>query len=342
MAPGLRRAPARICTPGLWHLPVLALALITAQGSGLRATPVKTVTILCTNDLHGEFYPTPDWTVPGAPKPELGGLDRLAALVRAERQKGPCLLLDAGDFACGAPEVNQTQGRAMFDLMNRIGYDAVCVGERDLAYVTMQLDTIAQRIQFRLLGERCLAAGANVDFPVVRPSLLRTVGGVKIGLVGLLDERLVASVADTIQFTSGLRLEAILDRELKALKSQDADLILVLLHAPLARGRELAARFPDVSVFFCGHEGLVAEPTRSTSDHPPVFESGKRGQRIGLCRITFDTLKRVATGLRFRVVNLLPGLTEPDSQVAGHLAAIRQPALDDSISGSPLELAPTG
>ena len=95
-----------------------------------------TVTLVYTNDLHGELRPVPDWTVAGDPKPMLGGMARLAELVKTVKTKGNCLVLDAGDFMRGSPEANRTRGRMMIDLLSRIGYDAVCVGERDVPWVT--------------------------------------------------------------------------------------------------------------------------------------------------------------------------------------------------------------
>jgi competence ComEA-like helix-hairpin-helix protein len=314
---------------------MIAIALLAAFA--MVAAGNVAVTLVYTNDLHGELLPVPDWTVAGDPKPMLGGMARLATLVKAEKAKGNCLVLDAGDFMRGSPEANRTHGRLMIDLLSRIGYDAVCVGERDVPWVVEQIDTIAQHATFRLLGDRALSARAVVDMPVVRPSLLREVGGIKVGLIGLLDEELVQpDTADSLPLLSGLTPEHVLTQEINALRSQNADIIVVLAHMPLWKVRELALEFPKVTAFICGHEGKVFEAGATLPESLPlVVEAGARGQRIGICRLLLDSATHKVIEKRNRVFNLLPDAIGEDSAVAAWLAPNVVAGMDDSLGFYP-------
>ena len=316
---------------------IVVLSLLVAT---LGSAATTTITLVYTNDLHGELLPTPDWTVAGEPKPMLGGITRLATLVKAEKGKGNCLVLDAGDFMRGSPEGNRTHGRLIIDLLSRIGYDAVCVGERDVPWVVEQIDTIAQRATFRLLGDRALSARAVVDMPVVRPSLLREVGGIKVGLIGLLDEELVQpDTADSLAVLSGLTPEMVLTREINALRSQNADIIVVLAHMPLWKCRELALEFPKVTAFICGHEGKVLEAGATLPESLPlVAEAGAREQRVGICRLSLDSATHRVIEKRNRVFNLLPDAIGEDSVVAAWLAPQVVAGAADSLSFCPQEL----
>lgn len=309
--------------------------------SSLYALKPETVTIIYTNNLHGELLPVPDWTVPGDPKPELGGIDRLATVILKERRTGPCLVVDAGDFIAGSPEANRTRGMIIIQLFNILGYDAVCVGERDIPFITEKLDTIARYARFRLLGERALSLRANVDMPVTRPSLLKEIDGIRIGLIGILDPDLFPHGADTSLITAGLSPEQILNQELKSLRSQNAEIIIVLAHMALERCRQLAARFPDVTLFICGHEGWITEPSRATAGgFPLVLQAGRRGQRVGICQLFLDTLRHQPVSARARTVNLLSPHAESDSTVRSLIAGALLPKLDDSLTFSPLEITP--
>jgi 5'-nucleotidase/UDP-sugar diphosphatase len=316
---------------------IVALSLLVAT---LLSAATTTVTLVYTNDLHGELLPVPDWTVAGDPKPMLGGMARLAELVKTVKTKGNCLVLDAGDFMRGSPEANRTHGRLVIDLLSRIGYDAVCVGERDVPWVTEQIDTIAQHATFRLLGDRALSARAVVDMPVVRPSLLREVGGIKIGLIGLLDEELVQpDTADSLAVLSGLTPELVLTREINALRSQNADIIVVLAHMPLWKCRELALEFPKVTAFICGHEGKVLEAEATLPESLPlVAEAGGRGQRVGICRLLLDSASHKVIEKRNRIFNLLPDAIGEDSAVEAWLAPQFIAGMADSLSFCPQEL----
>jgi competence ComEA-like helix-hairpin-helix protein len=310
---------------------MIAIALFATFAAAVAGNVA--VTLVYTNDLHGELLAAPDRTVAGEPKPMLGGIARLAALVKAEKGKGNCLVLDAGDFMRGSPEANRTRGMAMIDAMSLIDYDAVCVGERDVAWVMAGIDSISQRVSFRLLGDRSLSAHAVVDMPVTRPSLLRDVGEVKVGLIGLLDEELVQpETADSVPLLSGLTPEHILARELNALLSQNADIIVVLAHMPLWKCRELARQFPAVTAFIGGHEGKVFELGAMPQESMPLIaEAGARGQRVGICRILLDSATRRVKEIRNRISNLLPDAIGEDSAAAAWVAARTVAGMSDSL-----------
>jgi len=232
----------------------------------------------------------------------------------------------------GSPEADRTRGMTMIDAMSRIGYDAVCVGERDIDWVMAGIDTISQRASFRLLGDRALSAHAAVDMPVTRPSLLREVGGIKVGLIGVLDEGLVMrDSADTL-LLSGLTPERILTREMNALLSQNADIVVVLAHTPLWKCRQLARQFPGVTAFIAGHEGKVLELGAAPQESMPlVVEAGARGQRVGICRLMLDSATHRVIEKRNRVSNLLPDAVGEDSAVAAWLASRVVAGMDDSL-----------
>ena len=71
----------------------------------------------------------------------------------------PHLILDAGDLFTGTPIADVSRGRAVIDVMNAIGYDAVAVGNHEFDY---GIDTLRDRIReadFPFLS-------ANIDTPI--------------------------------------------------------------------------------------------------------------------------------------------------------------------------------
>ena len=122
-------------TPFLLRLTLLLLLLAGPSA----AEPVR-LTVLHTNDLHGQLRPLPPSSfrtiLRGKPA---GGFAHLAGLVQRiraeERARGvSVLLLDAGDLFQGTPLGNESRGDAVIDAMNVLRYDAVALGNHEFDF----------------------------------------------------------------------------------------------------------------------------------------------------------------------------------------------------------------
>src|SRR3954453_3086284 len=125
---------------------MLRLATLLAFAAIAHAQLVG-ITVLATTDLHGNLYPIDYVTDKPAPR----GLAKIATLIRAARAENPnSLLIDCGDTIQGTPleYVYQTIVRTgaaplglkpstpltadpMMLAMNRLGYDAMAVGNHE-------------------------------------------------------------------------------------------------------------------------------------------------------------------------------------------------------------------
>ena len=147
------------------------------------------ITICFTNDLHGGIdrtdavYMNPDFP------PPLGGGASMKAVVDMFRQNASgighgFLLIDDGNFFQGTPIGTKTQGRAIIDFMNRLGFDAATVGNHEFDLGKEVLMNLAKNSSFPFLACNLLDAktGDVVDF--VKPYVIKEVAGVKVALVG--------------------------------------------------------------------------------------------------------------------------------------------------------------
>ncbi|HDZ1004095.1 TPA: 5'-nucleotidase C-terminal domain-containing protein [Klebsiella variicola] len=108
-----------------WFTPAIFVCfLLSAQGYAKE--PVR-VTILHTNDHHGAYWED---------KNGYGGLSNRLTLIETIRdevskKKGIVLLLDAGDVNTGTPESDLMSAEPDFKGMNRLGYDAMTLGNHE-------------------------------------------------------------------------------------------------------------------------------------------------------------------------------------------------------------------
>nr|HEX4314661.1 bifunctional UDP-sugar hydrolase/5'-nucleotidase [Kofleriaceae bacterium] len=166
----------------------------TPSQQGATTSPPKTaprtLTIIGTNDLHGQI----------ARLPMFAGY---VANVRAERAAdgGAVLLIDAGDLFQGTLESNLAEGADVVRAYNALGYAATAVGNHEFDYgpvgpaVTAgsgedprgALEARAAEAKFPFLvaniGDR--KTGLRIDFPNMPASTLIDVAGAKVGIIGL-------------------------------------------------------------------------------------------------------------------------------------------------------------
>jgi 5'-nucleotidase len=113
---------------------LFALLLLVASA---RAGEAVHLVVLHTNDLHGQVLPRPATWIDREDPPLAGGLPRLAAAIASEREEverrgGFVLVLDGGDWLQGTPEGQVGGGRAYLEVLVRMGYDALALGNHEL------------------------------------------------------------------------------------------------------------------------------------------------------------------------------------------------------------------
>lgn len=159
--------------------------LVGLGGLGLqsyKASSVKKITILHTNDVHSHIDPFGPEDGRNANK---GGVARRATLVESIRKENPnTLLLDAGDIFQGTPYFNYYGGELEFKLMSMLKYDLATIGNHDF-------DNGIEGLYAQLPHAKFDFVSANYDFSNtimdthVKPYKTFIKGGIKIGVFGL-------------------------------------------------------------------------------------------------------------------------------------------------------------
>ncbi len=303
---------------------MLVLVLLATVAAG--PAEVRAVRVLFTADLHCRRWPTTDFSSPGLPRRELGGWQGLARLVDSLRTDA-CLLLDAGDFAFGAPESDSDQGRAAITMMNRLGYDAAVLGARDFSGGAENVEVLARAAGFPILADPMLDVVLKRRVPLFRPFVIKDVRGIRVAIVGITDPDIVRlnRQADV----RGLSVEAPLaqlGRYLAAVRAESLDLIVVLTHLGWAEAQALADSFPEVALVIC------AGDNDTLSHYGRVYSAGSYGQRVGavdllVARESESAAWRIARS-EFRVLNVEPSAADRDW--AAPVSFGRQEFLPDS------------
>jgi 5'-nucleotidase len=139
------------------------------------------ITILHTNDTHSQIDPLP----PNDRNAGKGGVARRATLVKRIRKANPnTLLVDAGDVMQGTPYFNFYRGEVEYKAMSAIGYDVGTLGNHEF---DNGVDALAAALKFATFD--LVSANYDVRGTVlegrVKPYVVKTLGGIRVGLFGL-------------------------------------------------------------------------------------------------------------------------------------------------------------
>lgn len=158
---------------GVIALPHLPVAPATAADT--------VITILHTNDTHSQIDPLPD----NDQYAGKGGVARRATLVKRVRKENPnTLLIDAGDAFQGTPYFNFYKGEVEYKSMSAIGYDAGTIGNHEFDNGVDALAAALKFASFDLVSSNYDVKGTALE-GIVKPYVVKTVAGIRIGLFGL-------------------------------------------------------------------------------------------------------------------------------------------------------------
>lgn len=240
-------------------LPAVLLFALAAQAAQVR------ISLLATTDLHGNLLAYDYYTA----QPAARGLAKIATLIRAARAENPnTVLIDCGDTIQGTPLESVYQhyvqaGRLplhlafagpplerdpMMSAMNAIGYDAMVVGNHEFNFGLKNLRRAQLEARFPWLSANTRFEGAAL-VPPIAPYLVKTVGGVKIAVIGVTTPLIPEWEPE--EHYRGYRFEPGVDAVRRAMADLGErirpDLVIVAAHSGLDRDLDTGTIHPDDS-----------------------------------------------------------------------------------------------
>ena len=308
---------------------VLALLVGTLSLQAANESPQTTagvssrehLVILHINDTHGHLSAR---TVNGR---SIGGIARLATMVKQIRQENPdrVLLLHAGDiFSRGDQVTSRYRGAANFDLMNRIGFDAMVPGNGDYYF---GIDNLRQRIseaRFVVLGGNIFQTVGQESQPVGKDFAIKNVGPLRVGLLGL--SFIYPEDASSNNLQTGHNIN--LAKDWIARMNGQTDLVVLLSHLGLPSDTVLAGLLSGVHIVVGGHtHSILAEPIiiRHPGGSPEatyIVQAGEFYGYLGRIDLTFTKTDDKSWRITDLASQLIP-IAEPveaDAEIAKRLA----------------------
>ena len=291
---------------------VSAVALSGAQA--VAQENKTTISVTNITDIHGHLE---DKIGDPAKAGDEIGVARLQTLIKQVNEGQEFNLTSSGDNVGGSAFVSAiSDDKYTLEALNQMGMKVSAVGNHEFDKGT---EDLTERIQpnstYPILGANVLKDGQ----PLLKPSHVEEVDGVKVGYVGTVTEntkyKVSAAKIPGVTFTDPVK--ATNDEATRLKESGEADVVVALFHED---AQEYAQGFnKDVDVLFGGdtHQRTKGEIPREGALPLQWAQGHEYGKLLNDVDITFDKSANKVTDIQLSQYDATDAATvEPDAEIA--------------------------
>ena len=265
-----------------------------------RSSDIKKLTILHSNDMHGDFLPKMVHCK------ETGGLARLAGYVnKVRREKENVIYANAGDMFRGSVIDSEYQGLSTIDLMNSLRPDVATVGNHEVDYGFAHLLFLEKCAKFPIINANLFITMNNSR--IFTPYINVEVGGMKVMFIGILTDEVLASTKGEKIIGTFIDLEAAA-KEVGIIcdnyRTVRTDMTVLLTHIGLENDIKLAGMLdPDwgVNMIIGGHSHTFMEKPEVVNGIP-IVQAGTGTSVIGQIDIQYDLEQKTIEDFKWKCV----------------------------------------
>ncbi len=269
----------------------LIILLISVGVFAQESTTAKpiSVTFIHVNDVY-QFIP--------ADGGKRGGLARILTLKdRIKRENPNTIFTLGGDTVSPSVETRTYKGAQMIDAWNAVGLDYAVLGNHEFDIKTPEILERIKESKFQWLGANVINTDTNKIFADLPPYVIREIGGVKIGIVGLVlpQTKETSSMADNLTVTDYC---AAAKKFVPEMRKKGANAIIGLTHLFMYQDKELAG-CADFDLILGGHEHTLLQ---SSASGTPIFKMTADARELGRFNLNFDPKTKKLMSLDWEII----------------------------------------
>lgn len=250
------------------RLSILATLLLLAVSLAAQSTGTVRVTILHLNDTY-QFTP--------ADGGERGGLARVMTLKKNALEENPNTIMTlGGDTLSPSVETRTYKGAQMIDAWNAVGLDYSALGNHEFDLRTPDLLARMKESKFTWLNANVIDTKTGKLFADTPAFVIRSIGGVRIGLIGLL----LPETKETSSMEAHLKVADFCStarRLVPRMRRAGATVIIGITHLFMAQDKKLA-RCAGFDLILGGHEHTLLQ---SSANGTPIFKMWADAREVG-------------------------------------------------------------
>ncbi|MBQ1477598.1 MAG: bifunctional metallophosphatase/5'-nucleotidase [Erysipelotrichaceae bacterium] len=248
---------------------------------------VKEITLLHSNDMHGDFL------ADHVDDKLTGGVSMLSGYINKCRNEDPNVLYAiAGDMFRGSVLDSEFRGLSTIQIINLLAPDIVTLGNHETDYGVAHLLFLEKMATFPIINAN-LYIKQN-DTRLFKPCHIIEIDGMKILFIGILTEEVISQTKGEKLIGSFIGIEEAakeVGRICNAYNGLDIDLTVLLTHIGYEEDKKLAAILnPDwgVDIIIGGHSHtLISQP--AIVNDILIVQAGTGTDQIGRFDLLIDT-----------------------------------------------------
>ncbi len=338
-------------------MPLRSVLLASAASLVASQSSAFTLNVLHINDFHSRIESINAFDSTCSAEEEaadecFGGAARLKTAIDEARDALTAagenvLVLDGGDEFQGSLFFNTYSGEAELEMMNRIGYDAMAVGNHEFDLGPEPLEKFIAGAEFDVLSGNTVIAQQGL-LAGLKEDVVLDFGGEKVAVIGMTtpDTVDIASPGPDVSFTDPVEY---LTGKVAELEAAGVTKIVVLGHLGTPEDIRVAEAVPGIDLIVGGHTHTLFSNTLEGAAHPypllvegptgvpvPIVQAGAYSKYLGQIAVTFDDAGVVTEAVGD--TRILDSTVIPDPEVLARIGELAAP-LEELKSQKVAEIA---
>ncbi len=279
----------------------------------------RKLTILHSNDMHGDFYAE----MCGEKGELIGGLSLLSGYINQVRQEEEhVLFVIAGDMLQGSIIDTEYKGISTISIMNYLAPDVITLGNHEFDYGLPHLLFLEKVANFPIVNANLYIRLHNKR--LMHPYHIIRLAGLDILFIGIITEMVIDTIRSDQDISSFITLEeasAEVGKITNAYKHDDIDLTVLLTHIGFEADCELAGLLdPDwgVDMIIGGHSHTILEQPEKIKN-VLITQAGVGTNQIGRFDIIVNDDTNRIEDYQWELVPIVEGTIKPDNDLQQYI-----------------------
>ena len=262
----------------------------------------KKLTLLHSNDLHGDFFSEENG------KKTIGGASRLSGYISKVREKEDNVIYAiAGDMFRGNIIDSEYKGISTIEIMNMISPDVVTIGNHETDYGLAHLLFLEKCARFPIINANLFIKTNNSR--LFKPYHIVEIDGMKILFIGIVTEDILANTKNEGLIGTFIDINEAADevgRICNAYNAIDIDYTVLLTHIGFEEDKKLAALLDPswgVDVIIGGHSHTYIKKPEIVNNIL-IVQAGVGTDQIGRFDITIDTKNNCTYEWKWKCISI--------------------------------------